>query len=164
MKKIGDIFMKKFLFIYYFLIAVSVAMGQSLTVNAPQEVSVGQKFRLTYTINTHDVSEFQIGQIPSDGFEVLMGPSVSKSSSYSINNGHATHNSSIVYTYILYALKDGIYTIPAASVKSEGKLISSNSLRIHVTGSNNGLQSQHQNKGLSSQENIQKSDARISQK
>ena len=60
--------------------------AQTLTANAPQQVAVNQQFRLTYTVNTQDVKGFRIGQIPSEAFEVLMGPSTSTQSSFSMIN------------------------------------------------------------------------------
>ena len=57
------------------------AEAQTLTARAPQQVAVGQQFRLTYTSNTQDVTGFRLGQIP-DAFEVLMGPSTSTQSNF----------------------------------------------------------------------------------
>lgn len=118
----------------------SQATAQTLKANAPQQVAVGQQFRLSYTVNTQDVSGFKIGQIP-DAFEVLMGPSQSSQSSFQIINGKTTQSSSITYTYILSATKNGTFTIPAASITAEGNQITSNTLKITVSGqaqSNNG--------------------------
>jgi len=110
------------------------AFAQRLTANAPQQVAVGQQFRLTYTVNTQDhVSGFQLGQVP-DAFEVLMGPSTSTSSSFQIINGKTSQSSSVTYTYILCANKNGTFTIPAASISVDGNKISSNALKILVTG------------------------------
>ena len=110
------------------------ASAQTLTANAPQQVAVGQQFRLSYTVNSQDVSGFRVGQIPSDGFEVLMGPSTSSQSSFSIVNGKTTQSSSITYTYILSALKEGTFTIPAASISVRGEQVSSNAVKITVSG------------------------------
>lgn len=111
----------------------SHAIAQTLKANAPQQVAVGQQFRLSYTVNTHDVSNFHIGQIP-DAFEVLMGPSQSSQSSFQIINGKTTQSASITFTYILSATKNGTFTIPAATITAEGNQISSNTLKITVSG------------------------------
>ena len=87
-------------------------LAQRLVANAPASVSVGDQFRLTYTVNTQSVSGFRVGTIP-DAFEVLMGPSTSSQSSFQMVNGHTSSSSSITYTYILYANKKGTYTILA---------------------------------------------------
>ena len=55
--------------------------SQTLTGSAPSHVSVGEQFRLTYTINTQNVSDFRAGDIP-DELEVLIGPNRSMQSSY----------------------------------------------------------------------------------
>ena len=113
--------------------AVVAAMAQTLTANAPSHVAVGEQFRLTYTVNTHDVSDFRAGDIP-EAFEVLMGPTRSVQSSFQMINGHTTQSSTITYTYIVVAVKNGTFTIPAAHITAEGKSVASSSLKITVSG------------------------------
>ena len=120
-------------FMLHSLLFISPAWAQRLTANAPQSVAVGQQFRLTYTVDTHDASGFRIGQVP-DAFEILMGPSTSTQSSYQIINGKASQSSSITYTYILSATKNGTFTIPAATVTVDGNQIASNAVKIVVSG------------------------------
>ena len=50
--------------------------AQTLTASAPSRVAVGEQFRLTYTVNTQNVSDFRAGDIPSE-LEVLIGPNQS---------------------------------------------------------------------------------------
>ena len=113
----------------------SICLAQSFRANAPQQVAVGQQFRLTYTVSTQDVSGFRVGQIPEDAFDVLMGPSTSTQSSFTIINGKTSQSSTITYTYILSALKEGSFTIPPATIKAEGNQLSSNAVKITVSGS-----------------------------
>ena len=108
--------------------------AQTLTASAPSRVAVGEQFRLTYTVNTQNVSDFRAGDIPSE-LEVLIGPNQSMQSSYQIINGHASQSSSVTYTYIVAATKGGSYTIPAARAVVDGKQIRSNTLTIKVVGS-----------------------------
>ena len=117
--------------IHYSLFTVQ---AQTLTASAPSQVSVGEQFRLTYTVNTQDVDDFRAGNIP-DALEVLIGPNRSMQSSYQMINGHTSSSSSITYTYIVAAAKNGTYTIPPAHVTVGGKSIASRSLTIKVTGS-----------------------------
>ena len=125
---------KRVLFVFSFLyIFIATVVAQKLTANAPQQVAVGQQFRLSYTVNTQDVSGFRVGQIP-DAFEVLMGPSQSSQSSFQIINGKTSQSSSITFTYILSATKNGTFTIPAATITAAGNQISSNTLKIVVSG------------------------------
>lgn len=122
-------------------IAAVAAYAQTLTGSAPSHVSVGEQFRLTYTVNTQNVSDFRAGNIP-DEFEVLIGPNRSMQSSYQMINGHTSSSSSITYTYIVVATKNGSFTIPAAHVVVGGKSIASNTLKITVSGT-----SQNQSNG-----------------
>ena len=74
-------------------------MAQSIQVNAPQHVSVGEQFRLRYTVMTQDVEDFRAGEVP-EGLEVLMGPRTSVQSSFQMTNGHTSSSSSITYCYM----------------------------------------------------------------
>ena len=117
--------------LFNFYIATMVA--QQITGRAPSQVAVGEQFRLTYTVNTDDVSGFRAGNIP-DAFEVLMGPSTSTQSSFQMVNGHTSSSTSVTYTYILSATKNGSFTIPAAHATVNGKSLHSNELHIKVSG------------------------------
>jgi hypothetical protein len=103
-------------------------------------VAVGEQFRLSYTVNTDEARGFRAGNIPDDAFDVLMGPSTSTQSSYQLVNGHMSSSSSITYTYILSAKKQGSFTIPAAHVTVDGKNVQSNEVRIKVSGEAKGGQ------------------------
>ena len=116
------------------VMTTAFAVAQTLTASAPSRVSVGEQFRLSYTVNTQNVSDFRAGNIPAE-FEVLIGPNRSMQSSYQMINGHTSQSSSITYTYIVAATKGGSYTIPAAHVVVDGKKIASNALTIKVIGS-----------------------------
>ena len=139
--------MKRLTTIFGLLLAAVVAMAQTLTGSAPSHVAVGEQFRLTYTVNTQNVSDFRAGSIPNE-LEVLIGPNRSMQSSYQMINGHTSSSSSITYTYIVCASKNGTYTISPAHIVVDGKTISSNSLTIKVSGSaqsNSGSSRQHRN-------------------
>ena len=125
--------MKRLLTIACMMMAVVAAIAQTLTGSAPSHVAVGEQFRLSYTVNTQDVSEFRAGAIP-DELEVLIGPNRSMQSSYQMINGHTSSTSSITYTYIVAATKNGTYTIPPAHVVVNGKSIASNAIKIQVSG------------------------------
>ncbi|MDD3160759.1 MAG: BatD family protein [Bacteroidales bacterium] len=106
--------------------------GDAITfvASAPNAVVSGEQFRLTYTANSRDVRDFRIPEIA--GFEVLMGPSTSSSSSISIVNGNTTKQTTMSYTYVLMANKEGEYKLPGATAKIEGSNYTSNSLSIKV--------------------------------
>lgn len=107
--------------------------AQTLTANAPSQVQNGENFRLTYTVNTSNASDFRIGDIP-EALEIITGPYTSQQSNFQMVNGHTSSSSSITYTFILCANKNGSYTIPAAHVHANGKTISSNPLKVTVSG------------------------------
>lgn len=101
-----------------------------ITVNAPEAVVAGEDFRLSYTINSQDVSDFKAPSFT--GFEVLAGPSSSMYNSIQIINGRSTRTSSVTITYILSALREGTYNLSPASVSVDGKDYRSNALTIRV--------------------------------
>ena len=71
-------------------------------------------------------------------------------SSYQMVNGHTSSSSSITYTYIVSANKNGTFTIPPAHVVVSGKSIASNPLTIKVSGtaqSNSGGSNRQQSGG-----------------
>ena len=129
-----------FTFILTWVVAMTVS-AQKLVGSAPSHVSVGEQFRLTYTVNTQDVDNFRAGNIP-DALEVLMGPSTSRQSSFQMVNGHTTSSSSITFTYIICANKTGTFTIPAAQINSGGQTIKSNAIKITVGARQQGQHSQ----------------------
>ena len=121
------------LVLFTFHFSLFTSMAQTLTASAPSQVAVGEQFRLTYTINTQNVSDFRAGNIPEE-LEVLIGPNRSMQSSYQMINGHTSSSSSITYTYIVVATKNGSFTIPAAHAVVDGKSIASNAVKITVSG------------------------------
>ena len=139
------------LVLFTFHFSLFTSMAQTLTASAPSQVAVGEQFRLTYTINTQNVSEFRAGDIPNE-LEVLIGPNRSMQSSYQMINGHTSSSSSITYTYIVVATKNGSFTIPAAHAVVDGKTVASNTLTLKVAGSarnqaNSGVGSQRDEEG-----------------
>lgn len=122
----------------------SFADDVKLAVSAPSTVEVGDKFRVQFTVNTQDVSNFSAPDFK--GFETIYGPSTSTQSSFQIINGHTSQSSSITYTFVLMASNAGTFTISPASVHVDGKKISSNSMRIKVlpAGQGGGSNSQSQ--------------------
>ena len=134
--------MKRLFSIVAMVVAVVMAIAQTLSGSAPSHVAVGEQFRLTYTVNTQNVSDFRAGDIPGE-LEVLIGPNRSMQSSYQMINGHTSSTSSITYTYIVSATKNGSFTIPPAHIVAGGKTMASNTITIKVSGSASSAR-QHQ--------------------
>jgi len=121
--------------IILFFILISTVIGVwadeiTFTANAPEVVVSGDQFRLSYTINSQKVRDFRAPSI--QGFEVLMGPSRSTQSSTQFINGNVTSTSTITFTYILMAGKEGTYKIPGATIVADGNNYTSNSVEIKV--------------------------------
>ncbi|MCM1483383.1 MAG: BatD family protein [Muribaculaceae bacterium] len=107
------------------------AMAQvSFTVSAPQKVSVGEKFAVTYRVKNGEGSGLKVPQI--NGCTQIFGPAVSSSSSFSVINGHTEKRSVIDYTYTYRADKEGTYTIGEASVTVDGKRMTTRPVSITI--------------------------------
>ena len=123
------------------------ANAQGISVSAPSHVQTGENFRVEYQIDTQDVSDFQSGLRNNDLVEIIAGPSTSRRSSIQMVNGHINNSSSITYTYILYAQKNGTLTLPSAHARVGSKTLSSKPVRVTISGSSahsNGAPQMHQ--------------------
>lgn len=129
--------MKQFNSIYKILFSITLILGSVCAANAqvtfrasaPATVEKGQQFRLSYVLNK-DGSDLRLPDIK--GFDVLFGPSTSKSYSMQTINGKTTSETSVTYTYILMANEEGTFTIDPASIIVDGSNYKSNSLKIKV--------------------------------
>lgn len=101
--------------------------------------SAGAYYRLIYTINSSEDGSFTAPNLPD--FEILSPPQTSKMSSYQIVNGRASHAESTTYTLVLSARKTGTVSIGPASVKINGHIIQSNSIKAKVSKSSNSTRS-----------------------
>ena len=140
--------MKRLLLIIQIALVAIAVHAQTLSVHAPSHVQTGENFRLTYTVNTQNVGEFHVGNIP-DGLEIITGPYTSSQSSFQMVNGHTSSSSSITYTFIICATKAGSYTISPAHINAGGKNIASHAAKITVSGaapSNNGAPRMHEDR------------------
>ena len=150
--------MKKIILLFICIVTTITVWADdkiTFTANAPEVVVSGDQFRLTFTVNSQKIRDFRAPNIK--GFEVLMGPSRSTQSSTNIINGKVTSSSSITFTYILMADKEGDYSIPGASVVADGNPYVSNSVKIKVLPPD-----QTQNQGSASRN--QASNSQISNK
>ena len=140
--------MKRLLLIIQIALVAIAVHAQTLSVHAPSHVQTGENFRLTYTVNTQNVGEFHVGNIP-EGLEIITGPYTSSQSSFQMVNGHTSSSSSITYTFIICATKAGSYTISPAHINAGGKNIASHADKITVSGaapSNNGAPRMHEDR------------------
>lgn len=132
--------MKKSLFILVLLVTVVFVQRTEakvrFTASAPQTVSVGEQFRLSFTIGTTNVANFRAPSIK--GFDVLIGPSRSEESSTQIINGHVSSSGSVTFTYILMATATGTFSIGGASAQANGEHVTSNGVHIKVVAGSGG--------------------------
>jgi len=112
------------------------------TANAPSQVTVGQTFTFTYTLNQNAQ---QIVSFQFPGFDALSGPNSSFSSSMTSINGQTTQSNSYSYSFTLRAQKEGNFTIPPATFMVNGAQVKSNNVQIKVVASQQaGTQQQQQ--------------------
>ena len=128
MKKIG-------VFILWFVSSLAYAQNVEFKAAAPSVVAMGEQFRLSYTLN-REGSDLRIPDL--NGFDKLMGPRLSHSTSLSMINGKTTQSVSYTYTYILEGVKEGVYDIAPATVTVDGRQYSSNALKIEVVKGSSG--------------------------
>jgi hypothetical protein len=130
MKKTGNL--KKIgLFLVLLITCSSTLLADDVlfTAEAPQAVVANQQFRLVYTVN-REAKDLRVPDMPD--FDILMGPSTSRSQSVQFINGQQTSSFTQRYTYVLSAPNPGTYTILPASVVVGGKKYASQKLTIKV--------------------------------
>src|SRR5574344_94129 len=132
-----------------------LAQDISFVASSPNAVVRGEKFRISFKINTSSkVKDFRAPAM--NDFSVLSGPNQSSSTSSALINGKLISESSITYSYVLIGEEEGTFTIPAATITVDKKQLSSNSLTIKVlppdkkaqntsSGSQSGSQSGNSN-------------------
>lgn len=151
-------FIKLYILFVLAMCCTQQALSQTLKATGPAQVAVGEQFQVAYSIATQNVSNIRMGNVPSV-FEVLVGPSTSTSSNFQMINGKVSSNESTTFTYVLMADKEGTFTIPAATATVGGKNVTSNSLRIVVSGK---VQQQSGRSSSSPRVRIKKAGAKIS--
>lgn len=111
--------------------AVTTVLAQvTFRIEAPRQTEVGQQIRVKYVANTTDVEDIQVDDF--NGFEVVYGPSTSRSSNFTMINGKTTQSSTMTFTYVLIPTKEGTHKLPEATIKVDGKSFKSNSASIEV--------------------------------
>jgi hypothetical protein len=111
------------------ILMTSFSFAQDVTFTAATShdvVKTGDRFKIQFAANT-EVSNFKAPKL--NNFRVLSGPNQSTQMSWV--NGKTT--SSISYTYILMAVKEGEFTIGPAVASVNGTAIKTNSLKIKVS-------------------------------
>lgn len=125
----------------------SIAAEISFEASAKSTVAVGERFQVSYSLNTNG-SGFRAPSF--SGFDILSGPN--QSTSMQFVNGNMSQ--SLTYSFILQASKEGTFTIPAAKITVNGTQIESNELKVTVVkGAANTHQNTQQNQQQGSSSN-----------
>ena len=124
--------MKRYISLVVILIFSTITLYSQtkFTAEAPGQVIAGQRFRIVFTLTNGDGEDLKVPDF--EGINILYGPARSQSSQFSIVNGKTSSTKEESYTYTVVASKEGSYTIPSATIISEGKQYTSNTLAIKV--------------------------------
>lgn len=117
----------------------AVADDVQFSASAPKQVVSGQQFQVTYTLQNSSGSDFRAPDFP--GCMVLYGPSPAQSTSINISGGKTVKTTKYSYTYTLRAEKEGTHTFAAATIKVDGKQLTSNSLTVKILPPDKNAQS-----------------------
>ncbi len=126
----------------YILTIVTICVslcGHAVTFKAsvtPDVVEVGAPARVQYTLDSNDGENLKVGDFKD--LEVVGGPYTSSSSSISIINGSAKSQHTKSFSYTIVANKEGVYTIPQATITSGGQHLTSNAPQLRVVKQNGG--------------------------
>ncbi|MCX6250412.1 MAG: BatD family protein [Bacteroidetes bacterium] len=113
----------------YLSIRAVIAQDIEFTGSAKQEVAIGESFSLIYSVNAQGLN-FKGPNLSN--FSIISGPNSSTSSNIRMINGRTSMTVSNSYTFILQAVKEGSFTIPAAAISVNNKVFHSNPISIKV--------------------------------
>lgn len=125
--------MKRIGFIVLFLMTAFALKAQddvSFKVICKKQVSVDEQFQVSYELNS-DGKNFESPNF--NNFEIVGGPFSSSSSSVQIINGSVTKTNTHTYSFYLRAIKEGNFTIPAATITVNKQKVKSTTAEILVT-------------------------------
>src|SRR4051812_38441362 len=106
--------------------ATGITTAQEFTASVSSStVQVGEQFQLTFTLNASG-RNFHVPAMPD--FNILMGPN--QGSQVQIINGAVSQTQS--FTYVIQAVKEGTFKIPAADIYVGNNKIVSNTITITV--------------------------------
>ncbi|MBO7278018.1 MAG: protein BatD [Bacteroidales bacterium] len=115
-----------------FLGAIGLFAQPTFRVEVPSVVAVDETFQVVFKANER-VESFEPPRF--EDFDVLTGPVPSQMSSTSIINGKRTQSYEMTYSYVLQAQKEGVFTLPTASVVIDGKTYTSKPVQVKVVQS-----------------------------
>ena len=111
--------MKRISILLLFLLP-SIIWAQEISVQAPEEVYMGDHFTVKFSVN-EQAKDFQGPSFK--GFSLIAGPSTSSQTSMSFINGQMSRSVSTSFTYTLMADVEGTFTVEPASCVADGKTL-----------------------------------------
>ncbi|KAA3651820.1 MAG: protein BatD [Bacteroidetes bacterium] len=133
--------MKKLILFIGFIGIVTSIFASSISFTAKsshQKVEVGQRFQITYTINSNG------GSFTPPSFEGFNSYSAGQSTSMQNINGKVTRTNSI--SYVLVGTQEGKFEIPPAEIEIDGETYTSNSIEIEVVAANSNSANAQRNR------------------
>ncbi|MCU6768192.1 BatD family protein [Barnesiella propionica] len=124
--------MKKIFFILTVFLLTTISLKAEdvrFSASGPGQVIKGQQFQVEFTLYNASGKDFRLPEF--SGCTVLYD-AVSRGSSMSIVNGNVSRQSTETYVITLRADKEGSFTIPAATIKADGKSLQSNTLSLKI--------------------------------
>ena len=118
----------------------AVAQDVTFTAQAPKAVVAGERFRISYILNSRGAKGFRAPDM--SGLTVLAGPSESSSFSSRTVNGKTTQETTVTYTYVVVASQEGEINLDGATVQVGDNKLTSNKLTINVLPQDKTAQSQ----------------------
>lgn len=109
--------------LFLFLFLSLCACAQSITGTAPQNIAVGESFRVVYDISSSDVEDFILDDLPT-GIEEVMPPF---GSTATVGGKSVTK-----YTAMLSADSEGTFVLPAPKAVVKGREVAGKPLTIKV--------------------------------
>lgn len=110
-----------------------VGFSQTIKHSCKSTVKVGEQFQVSFEVDG-DCKNFKGPNF--DGFNIVGGPMSSSSSNIQIINGSMSRTTTITYSYVLRALKEGSFTVGEATANINKKKVSSEPFEINVVAGN----------------------------
>lgn len=116
------------------------AISQTIQVSAPSEYAVGRPFNITYSVSSSEAVDV-VSNPSLSGLELLYGPAVGTSSSYSNINGRVSTSSRVEVTYTVLANNEGKYVVSGFKLRLGTKELAAPSTTITIRGGQAGSSS-----------------------
>lgn len=123
------------------LLTMAAGMAQEITVQAPEQVYVGDNFTVRFSVNDQ-AKDFRGPTFK--GFSLISGPHTSSQTSMSFVNGQMSRSVSTSFSYNLKADMEGTFSVGAATCTVDGKKISSKGFTVRVEKMSAAQQQQRQ--------------------